>query len=227
MAEAARALGRHGPRRGLVAPAGPSADALRTLRLSVSAAAPAGSDRRCILFTSADPGAGKSTVAANYALVASLSHQRVLLIDADLRQPALHEFFRVRRSPGLVDALGSEHGLRELVVRTTVSFGALDLLPAGEFVWRPGDLVSSPRMGEILAEARTSYDLVVIDSPPLLSAPDAGGLAAHGDIDVLLVVRVTTKRRAVREAARSLELIDVPLRGIVVNRHGRLSSYGY
>lgn len=214
------------PRRGLVAPAGPSADALRTLRLSVSAAVPPGGGRRALLFTSAEPEAGKSTLAANYALVASLAQARVLLVDGDLRRPVLHELFGVRRSPGLVDALVSATSVRELVVRSASSFGHLDVLTAGHAVGRPGDLMSSARMGEILAEATEAYDLVVIDSAPVLSAPDASSLASHPGVDVLLVVRTTSKRRAVRRAVRRLELIDARLRGVIVNREGRLSAYG-
>ncbi len=226
MADVAAAAALARPRRGLVAPAGASADALRTLRLSVAAAELADGRRRALLFTSAEPEAGKSTLAANYALVASLAQARVLVIDGDLRRPVLHELFGVRRSPGLVDALASTTSVREFVIRSTSSLGHLDVLTSGRAVGRPGDLMSSERMAEILAEATEAYDLVVIDSPPVLSAPDAASLASHPSVDVLLVVRTSSKRRAVRRAVRRLELIDARLRGVVVNREGRLSAYG-
>jgi capsular exopolysaccharide synthesis family protein len=227
VADRAGAASAPSSRRGVVAPGGPSADALRSLRLSLGPNVPVGGVQPCLLFTSTEPGAGKSTLAANYALVASLTQTRVLLIDGDLRQPAIHEIFRLPRSPGLVELLSSGGRLEDFVVRSEASIGQLDILRAGQLMWRPGDLLSSPRMGDVLAEARRAYNLVVIDSPPLPSAPDAASLAAHGGVDVLLVVRRSTKRRAVREAARTTERVGANLRGVIVNREGRLSAYGY
>jgi capsular exopolysaccharide synthesis family protein len=211
--------------RGLVGPAQPSAEPFRSLRLALELRTEA---RRgnIVVFTSAHPGEGKSTIASNYALVASLTQQRVLLVDADLRHPALHELFNVPRAPGLVDALGdlatqAEHRHR---VRT---LGHLELLTAGREVPGIGDLMSSRRMAEVLDAASAEYDTVVVDTPPVLAVSDAAGIAARPDADVVLVVEQKTRRRAVVRALRELDVVGVGVLGLVVNRAGELSLYGY
>ena len=145
----------------LVDPSSPSAEPFRTLRLALQLPSV---ERRgnVLLMTSAEPGEGKSTLAANYAMVSAIGLRNVLLIDADLRRPSLHEFFGLPRSPGLVDLAVSNGRLSE-VARTVTGFGTLDLLTAGSPVRRAGDLTASARMAAILEEAAQTYSLVVID----------------------------------------------------------------
>jgi len=209
----------------LVDPSSPSAEPFRTLRLALQLPSV---ERRgnVLLMTSAEPGEGKSTLAANYAMVSAIGLRNVLLIDADLRRPSLHEFFGLPRSPGLVDLAVSNGRLSE-VARTVTGFGTLDLLTAGSPVRRAGDLTASARMAAILEEAAQTYSLVVIDSPPLLSAADAAGIASLPNVAVVLVVGNGARRRQVRRALRKLELIDANVAGAVMNKDGRLSAYGY
>ena len=212
-------------RSGLVDPGTPSAEPFRTLRLALQLR----SDQRTgniIVITSAVPEEGKSTVAANYALISALSHGRVLLVDGDLRKPALHEVFGVDRSPGLVELLAREADLREFVHRISGA-GMLDLLPAGRAVPRSADLASSPRMAELLRQAAKQYKLVVIDAPPLLSAADAEALASHPGVSVLVVARRNGRKRPLIKTLRRLELVEADVAGIVVNRDGRAVAYGY
>ena len=209
----------------LVDPGSPSAEPFRTLRLALqlpSVERPG----NVLLMTSAEPGEGKSTLAANYAVVSAVGLRNVLLIDADLRRPSLHEFFGLPRSPGLVDLAVSNGHLNE-ITRKVTGFGTLDLLTAGSPVRRAGDLTASARMAAILEEAAQTYSLVVIDSPPLLSAADAAGIASLPNVAVLLVVGNGARRRQVRSALRKLELIDANVSGAVMNKDGRLSAYGY
>lgn len=209
----------------LVNPVAPSSEPFRTLRLALQLGAEARSGR-AVLFTSAEPEVGKSTVAANYALVSALSHSRTLVVDGDLRRPSLHRFFDVHRSPGVVELIAAESDLAKFA-QSVPGLEHLDVLTAGQPIARPGDLASSQRMGELLRQACGAYDLVVIDSPPLLTGPDAAGLASHAGVDVVLVVKGNSKRRAVAKALRSLELIEANVLGFVVNRTGRLATYGY
>ena len=92
---------------------------------------------------------------------------------------------------------------------------------------RPGDLAASSQFEEVLARARAAYDLVVIDSPPVLIAADAAGIASQEGIGALLVVRRHAKRRHVGNAIRKLRLMDANVLGLVVNREGSLATYGY
>ena len=211
-------------RRSLVDPASPSSESFRTLRLALQLRSESEGGRAGILFTSAEPQAGKSTMAANYALVSALGGARVLLVDADLRKPAQQEIFGVSRAPGLVELLATGGDLGSFSQRVR-GFDDLYVLPAGREVSRSSDLASSRRMHELLHEAVGRFDLVVVDSPPVLVAADAEGLASHPDIDVVFVVNHTSKRRAVSKALRRLELIEARIAGLVLNREGRPDTY--
>lgn len=220
MAEAAVA-----PTKRLVDPGSPSSEPFRALRLALQLPA-VEHQNNVLLLTSAEQGEGKSTLAANYALVSAIGYRNVLLIDADLRRPTLHEFFGMPRSPGLVDLAASNGHLKEFT-RPVPNFGTLDLLTAGSPIRRSGDLTSSARMAAILEEGARTYALVVIDSPPLLSAADAAGISSLPGVSVILVVDEGARRRMVRRALRKLELVDANVAGAVMNREGRLSAYGY
>lgn len=211
-------------RRAIVDPEAAASEALRTLRLALQLRA----NRRgnCVLFTSAEPGAGKTTLAGNYALVSSLGQSRVLLIDGDLRKPTVHEVFGIRRSPGLVDMLADGGDVARVAHRVPV-FGHLDVLTAGREIRRSGDVVASERMSELLDLVSSQYDLVVIDSPPVLIAADAEGFATHSAVDVVFVAQRSTRKRVIVKALRRLELIEANVAGIVVNRQGKEVSYSY
>jgi capsular exopolysaccharide synthesis family protein len=211
--------------RRLVDPGSPSAEPFRSLRLALQLR-PDEDRQNIVVFTSADPGDGKTTIAANYALISALSQDSVLLIDGDFRRPELHNALDVPRSPGLSDALMSG-GQLESVARPLPVLGNLDFIPAGRPIPRTGDFSSSKRMGDFLAQASARYGLVVIDAPPLLTAADAAGLASHASVEVVMVVNRSTRRREVTKALRKLELIEARVAGMVVNRHGRLANYAY
>lgn len=213
------------PARGLVDPGSPSSEPFRALRLALQLPA-AEHQSKVLLVTSAEQGEGKSTLAANYALVSAIGYRNVLLIDADLRRPALHELFGMARSPGLVDLAASNGHLKDYT-SPIPNFGTIDLLTAGSSIRKTGDLTSSARMAAILEEAAQTYALVVVDSPPLLSAADAAGIAALPGVSVLLVVDKGARRRVIRNALRKLELVNANVAGAVLNREGRLSTYGY
>jgi capsular exopolysaccharide synthesis family protein len=202
-----------------------SAEPFRSLRLSLGMRIEAGSSP-VILFTSAEAAEGKSTIAANYARVCSMSVNSVALVDADMRQPNLHQIFGISRIPGLVDVCSDEVELERALVPIS-GFGRLSVLPAGSAFGRPADLASSSRMGNVVSTLSSKYGTVVVDSPPLLSAADAGAIATFPHVGVVLVVDKSAKRRIVLSAIRKLELIDANVLGIVLNHEGRLSAYGY
>jgi capsular exopolysaccharide synthesis family protein len=209
----------------IVDPGAPSSEPFRTLRLALQLRSSLRSGN-IVVVTSADAADGKSTVAANYALLSSFGHANVLLVDGDLRKPSIHELFDLPRAPGLVELLASGPHL-EPFTHSVPTLGQLDVITAGRPIPRSGDLASSERMGAMLQQASKQYALVVIDSPPLLSSADAAGLATHPGVDVVLVTRKSSRRRQVLKALRKLDLIEANVAGIVVNREGRLATYGY
>jgi succinoglycan biosynthesis transport protein ExoP len=211
-------------RRGIVDPSDPSAEPFRALRLSLELH----NSRRqgsVIVFTSANPGEGKSTIAANYAVVAAINHPSVLLVDADLRNPSMHEIFGAPRSPGLVEVVLGE--APSGFAHRAMGLGNLDVLTAGARVLSSGDFMSSKQMREFVEGAAASHDLVVVDTPPILSAADAPTLATAVGADVVLVVDKTSRRRAVIHALRELELVRANVVGLVVNHEGSILRYGY
>src|SRR3954453_22431219 len=196
----------------------PSAEPFRSLRLSLGMRLEP-ETQPVVVFTSAEAGEGKSTIASNYARVCSMGVKSVALVDGDMRQPSLHQIFELPRVPGLADVCADQAPLDDAVVRT-VGLGQLSLLPAGSTVGRPADLLSSPRMATVVEQLRNTYDTVVIDTPPLLSAADAGAVATLPHVGVVLVVDSSSKRRTVTNAIRKLELIEAQVFGIVLNHQG-------
>jgi capsular exopolysaccharide synthesis family protein len=206
----------------LVEPDSASSEPLRALRLAIEARI--GSERtNGIVFTSPRAREGKSTVAANYALVAAHVQRPVLLIDADMRNPRLHEMFDLPLSPGLVDVLRDRHDPWQ-VTHTFPSLGGLHVMTAGSSLPRPGDVAASPVMGELLEAVYEECEAVVLDSAPVLIAADASGLASHRGTDVVIVVDRSGKRRHLVSALRRLAVTEANVLGLVVNREGALTA---
>jgi Mrp family chromosome partitioning ATPase len=209
-------------RRFLVEPDSASAEPIRTLRLAVEARL---GPRRTkgLVVTSPRRRDGRTTIAANLAVVTSLVQRPVLLIDADLRNPLLHELFGRPRSPGLIDALRDRIDPWEVVH----TFGGLHLLTAGSPLAGPGDVAASPAMASLLEWAHEDFKSVVIDSPAVLAGADASGLASHLGTDVLMVVNSSGKRRHLVGALRKLALTEASVLGLVLNQQGALTQELY
>jgi capsular exopolysaccharide synthesis family protein len=177
-----------------------------------------------VLVTSAEPGAGKSTIAANLAVVSALGGARVLLVDADLPRPVQHNIFGLPRGPGLVDYLASGGGLDAFVQAGPAK---LDILTVGREVSRMAEILSSPRMTELFETGTDQYDAVIVDTAPVLASADAAAIATSAGLEVLFVVTRTTRRHDVTRALRRLELVHAPIAGLVLNREGQQDTYGY
>lgn len=212
--------------RGVIDVRSPSAEPFRMLRLAIDLR-PRKHPKVPILFTSANPGDGKSVVAANYALVAAQNDRRVLLIDADLRKPTQHLLFGVRSAPGLTEVIAGDQQYVDLLRPIQTNPGVLHLLPAGTPIPNPGDVVGSNGIAMLFTSAAEEYDLIVVDSPPMLAASDAATMASQAGADVAFVVDASTKRRSVARALAKLDLVGVHVLGFVMNRNGHLADYGY
>jgi protein-tyrosine kinase len=209
-------------REGLVDPGSPSAEPFRTLRLALQLRLQA-EDTSAILVTSAEPRTGKSTTAANYASLSAFGGARVLLVDADVRSPVQHEIFGISRSPGLVEYVADRGSLERLVQRVSVQ---LHVLTAGQPVARASDVTHSSRITDLLGEAPKNYDVVVVDTSPVLATADAEALAAHSGVQVVLVLDHSSRRRNIAKSLRRLELINARIAGLVFNRSGDPVVYG-
>ncbi len=208
-------------------PRSPSAEAYRTLRTNVMVAA-ARHDVKTILISSALEGEGKSTTAANLAVVLAQSGKRVVLVSADMRKPRLHEFFGLENDRGLAEILSHKmpawEGLQESGVEN------LWIFTSGQVADAPAELLTSDRMIDFISERREVVDFIVIDSPPLLAVADGLELAARVDGVLYVADAEHTPRGALKEARRQLEWVGARVLGAVLNSAplARASSYyGY
>jgi polysaccharide biosynthesis transport protein len=201
-------------------------EAVRALRNSIMLA---GFDRcvHSLLITSASPGEGKSTIAAQLALAHSSQQLKTLLIDGDLRRPSVHKRFGVSGVVGLSSVLLSAMPWRDAVL-TPVGMTHLDILPAGPPSQRATDLIGG-RLSQVLEEAAAEYDLVVLDAPPLLGFAEPLAMANAVDGVVVVTRAGRTPRKAVAVVLATLARMRANTLGIVLNEvrqeHGDAYRY--
>jgi capsular exopolysaccharide synthesis family protein len=194
------------------------AEAVRSIRTGVlfSIADSVDSRAQTILVTSAGPGEGKTTSAGNLAAGIAKAGLRVLLIDADLRRPAVHDLFGIKQEPGLSNLLVGDAPAEKVVLQSDVE--GLWLLPAGHIPPNPSELLLSQRFKNFLFSLGEHFDWVVVDAPPALVVTDAAAIAhlAHG---IAFVVGADmTSRRAAAEAVDQLKRANGRMIGAVLNR---------
>lgn len=206
-------------------PQSTAAEAYRGFRTSVQFL---GLDRsiKIIQMTSPSQAEGKSTTIANLAVGLAGAGQRVVLVDADLRRPRIHQFF----------GLGHETGLTSILVGDTQLAGALQhvpgvprlyLLASGPIPPNPSEMLGSERMGDLLKSLAEHADVVLIDCPPVLPVTDARVLSHRIDATLVVVSAGDTKQAQLRRAVELLGQVEAPLLGIVINGVSDGSAYGY
>lgn len=171
--------------------------------------------QKVIQVSSAEPGDGKSTCIANLAMALAQSGKRVLLLDADLRRPTIHQLFHARHEIGTADVLSGEIQLANAVQASPVT--NLWLLTAGNHPHNPAETLASARFDHLLTEARSEFDYILVDTPPLLVVSDPCIVAPRTD-GLLLVVRTNKNSRlALRQAGQLVRQNGMNLVGVVVN----------
>lgn len=196
---------------------------------------------KVVLVTSCVPGEGKTTVAASLAFASAIAGRRTLLIECDLRRPTLAKRLGLNATPGVVELLRGEAQLEEAIRSvihvtahngddpTTQSDGPLDVMLAGGTTERPAEILGSPALACCVEDARTRYDMIVIDSPPLLPVVDTLELMRLADA-ALMCVRVARTTKAQAKAGRDLlsNMKDNPVALVVTGlTRDRGDVYGY
>jgi receptor protein-tyrosine kinase len=206
-------------------PRSAASEAYRTLLTSLDFLA-IEQPRRLLQITSASPGEGKTTTAANLAVAFADAGRRTLIVCCDLRRPRLHRFFDVSDSSGFTSVLLGTHDLDEAIVSAPDTPG-LHVLAAGPRPANPAELLRGARAHELIRRMRSDFDIVIIDSPPVLPVADA--LVLAGEVDATLVVAGAheTTRRRLRRALESLRQVDAKLIGTVLNGVETADDYGY
>ncbi|WP_219210062.1 polysaccharide biosynthesis tyrosine autokinase [Variovorax boronicumulans] len=209
-------------------PESPAIEALRSLRIALQfATLEAGNNR--VMITGATPGVGKSFISANFAAIMAAAGKRVLLIDADMRKGHIHQELGMQRENGLSELLAGVLTSTQ-AIRTQV-LPNLDVLTTGKLPSNPADMMMSETFSRLLDTLSEQYELVIIDTPPVLVAADAAAVAPHAGV-VLLVARADqTQLGELNESAKRLAHAGKTASGVLFNamdmtrRH--YGSYGY
>jgi capsular exopolysaccharide synthesis family protein len=202
------------------------AEAMRLLRMNLQFAAvarPLGT----LLVTSSEKGDGKTTIASNLAVVLAQAGQKVILVDADLRRPSVHQVLDTPNRVGLTSLLIDESLTAESLLLDT-AFQGLRVIPSGPQPPNPSELLASERMRRRLAELRELADIIIFDSPPVLAVSDPAILAAMSD-GAVVVASTRSRGQNAAHAIATLRGAGANLLGVVLNRTrvDRRSYYGY
>ncbi|WP_404308808.1 polysaccharide biosynthesis tyrosine autokinase [Neorhodopirellula lusitana] len=211
-------------------PRGTESETFRVLRTSLLFLTKS-KGKQVFLLTSPSPSDGKSTTIANLAVSVAQTGKRVLLIDADMRRPTVSANFGVERSPGLSDLLSHPGTINEAAMQQCVQASeqdSLTLCTAGSRTSEPSELLESANWVAFLKLARTKFDVILIDTPPLLAVADPAIVADEVD-GVFLAVRIEKNNRTlVERAAEVLTERGIGIDGIIVNsRDSRNNHYAY
>jgi polysaccharide biosynthesis transport protein len=184
-----------------------------------------GNRSKSIVISSSIPGEGKSTIAINLAVSLADAGARVILVDADLRRPSIAEYLSIEGAAGLTTVLIGRAEVEDVV--QPLGGTSLDLLPAGQIPPNPSELLGSTAMAELLERLSASYDMVLLDSPPVLPVTDAVVLSnlAGGALVVVGVDRI--HRPQLQQSLESLETAGAHLFGVVMNKIARREAAAY
>ncbi|PGL70317.1 CpsD/CapB family tyrosine-protein kinase [Bacillus sp. AFS055030] len=171
--------------------------------------------KRNILITSPENGEGKSTITANLAVSMAQQKEKVLLIDANLRDSNIHKIFKIENNIGLTNVLTKQVNLEEAVVQSGI--GNLDILTSGTVSFNPVEILANEIVEDLLKILVNTYDIVLIDSPSILEFTESRVLANHCDGVVLVVNRGRTETDNLIEARRVIDLAHGNLVGAIFN----------
>jgi capsular exopolysaccharide synthesis family protein len=191
------------------------AEAFKTLRTNIRFSIN-GTEPKVVLVTSAEKGEGKSTTTANLAAAYAMEQKRVIMIDADLRKPNLHQFFgKTANRIGLSNLLVQQCELDEAISDTGIP--GLMMITSGTIASHPTEMLGSDRMKALIEKLSQSFDIILIDSPPVIMFSDAQILAALCD-GVLLVVNCgRVKSKIVKKAKEQLDFVGARILGAILN----------
>ncbi|MGE6369810.1 CpsD/CapB family tyrosine-protein kinase [Planococcus kocurii] len=200
----------------------------RTLRTNIHFTSPDG-DIRSLVVTSASHSEGKSTTASNLAIVFAQEGKRVLFIDADMRKPTMHYTFNIANTRGLSTVLSRQIALKMAIQPAEIK--NLDLLPSGPIPPNPAELLSSNHMDFLLEHALDTYDLLIFDTPPVLSVTDSVILANKCEGTILVVNSGKTEKAYALKAKEAIttatkaRLLGAVLNNVKVQQESDYGQY--
>jgi capsular exopolysaccharide synthesis family protein len=204
-------------------PLSSTSEAYRHLRTSVMCSRP-DHPLKTILVTSPNPEEGKSTTICNLAISFAQAENRVLLVDSDMRRPSVHKQFNLEQDPGLTESFFAKKTFEQVVHRKVVE--NLDVLCCGTIPPNPAEILNSHRMREYIDRLKSSYDIVMFDTPPLLAVTDAAILSRKVDGVLVVICAGKTGFSSLDRAGEILQSVgSLPL-GVALNNFDMKTAYG-
>lgn len=205
-------------------PKSPISEAYRTLRTNIEFSS-FDEQIKVIMLTSAGPGEGKSTTAANLAVAFAQADKKVLIMDADLRKPTLHHTFSKTNRWGLTNIIAGQAITKDVISQTEIN--NLDLLASGPIPPNPSELLASKRMSALLEELKLIYDIIIVDTPPALAVADAQIMSTKCDGVILVIDSGKVKREVALKVKTNLEHVNARILGAVLNNIDRKNAESY
>jgi capsular exopolysaccharide synthesis family protein len=192
----------------------PDAEAYRILRTNIEFNRRS-ADANAITIVSGGAGEGKSTTLVNLAYICAQGGYNTLMIDGDLRRPKLHTFFDINNSVGLTNYLTTALMLEDVILQTPIE--NLYFMPSGILPADAAGILNSRRMSELIADVKNRFDLVLIDSPPILGVSDASVLASEVDLTIIVIQHRKLPRSMLLRVKQAIENVGGNLLGVVLN----------
>ncbi|WP_052285236.1 tyrosine-protein kinase Wzc [Kluyvera genomosp. 1] len=203
-------------------------EAIRSLRTSLHFAMMQ-AQNNVLMMTGVSPSIGKTFVCANLAAVISQTHKRVLMIDCDMRKGYSHELLGTTNDNGLSDVLVGKTAVENSAKRTSIA--NLDLIPRGQVPPNPSELLMSERFSELLKWGSANYDLVLIDTPPILAVTDAAIVGRHAGTTLMVTRYAVNTLKEVETSLNRFEQNGIAVKGVILNSIFRRATgyqdYGY
>ncbi|WP_391203022.1 CpsD/CapB family tyrosine-protein kinase [Psychrobacillus sp. L4] len=207
-----------------VSPRSIISEQFRTVRTNINFSLPS-KELKTLLFTSSSIGEGKSTSAANVAIVFAQEGKKVLLVDADLRKPTMHYTFEKSNTPGLTNLLTGHWHINEVVKESGIN--GLHLITCGPIPSNPAELLGSSSMDIFIKEIKERYDMIIFDAPPALSVSDAQILSNKCDGTILVISSGKTEKKNAVKAKEALQTSKANIIGTILNNYKLEKNHYY
>ena len=196
-------------------PKSPISEQYRTIRTNIQFSM-VDTQLKTLACTSAMPGEGKSTTITNLAIIFAQQGKKVLLVDADLRKPTIHQLTKVKNQYGLTGLI-TKGATPDVSILPMPRISNLHILPSGPIPPNPSELLGTKRMEQLISELSLQYDLILFDTPPVLIVTDAQVLGSNCDGVILVVKSHQTEKTALLKAKELLDKANINLIGTVIN----------
>ncbi|PXV62770.1 capsular exopolysaccharide synthesis family protein [Halanaerobium congolense] len=205
----------------------PATEAFRTIRTNLQFMSP-DKELKVIMVTGSEAGIGKSTVASNLALTFSMTGQKTLLIDTDMRKPMLHKLFDLPNFQGLSSYLAGDQDEIEDLIQECKHSGTF-LLPAGPIPPNPSEMLNSKKMEDLIKKCKKESAITIIDAPPLLPVTDALLLSQKVDGVIMVAETNQTKKEVFTKGIERLQQVNANILGTILNKYpvNKSSYYTY